>query len=188
MVAESMVMRRPMTQVGCLRACSGVMPAKSASGVWRKGPPDAVSQMNLTSWRADAHALVHGVVLAVDGQNWDVALAGGGGEDFARGYHAFLVGQADGLAGENRGVGGFESGHSDNGRDHEVRLRMRGAGNCAFAAMDDVDARDSGWLRRAQRAGGQFFGGQRNDLRTPADGLREGFVDVAAGSESVATW
>ena len=25
MVAESMVMRRPMTQVGCLSACSGVM-------------------------------------------------------------------------------------------------------------------------------------------------------------------
>ena len=45
MVAESMVMRRPMTQVGCLSACSGVMVANWSSGSWRNGPPEAVSQM-----------------------------------------------------------------------------------------------------------------------------------------------
>ena len=49
MVAESMVMRRPITQVGCLSACSGVMPANWSSGGWRNGPPEAVSQMVLTS-------------------------------------------------------------------------------------------------------------------------------------------
>src|ERR1035441_1239285 len=45
MEAESMVMRRPMTQVGCLRARSGVMEANWSNGSWRNGPPEAVSQM-----------------------------------------------------------------------------------------------------------------------------------------------
>ena len=49
MVAGSMVIRRPITQVGCLSACSGVMEANSASGSLRKGPPEAVSQMVFTS-------------------------------------------------------------------------------------------------------------------------------------------
>ena len=49
MVAESMVMRWPITQVGCLSACAGVMCSNSAAGVERKGPPDAVSQICLTS-------------------------------------------------------------------------------------------------------------------------------------------
>ena len=49
MVAESIVMRWPITQVGCFSACSGVMCSKSASGVLRNGPPDAVSHICLTS-------------------------------------------------------------------------------------------------------------------------------------------
>ena len=49
MDAESIVMRRPMTQVGCLSACSGVMLAKSVEREFAEGPPEAVSQMVLTS-------------------------------------------------------------------------------------------------------------------------------------------
>ena len=41
-VAESIVILRPMFQVGCLSACAGVTLARSAAGVWRNGPPDAV--------------------------------------------------------------------------------------------------------------------------------------------------
>ena len=37
MVAESMVMRWPMTQVGCLRAWAGVMWSKSARGCCGRG-------------------------------------------------------------------------------------------------------------------------------------------------------
>src|SRR5207245_2767251 len=42
-VAESMVILRPITQDGCRSACSTVMFANSDLGVWRNGPPDAVS-------------------------------------------------------------------------------------------------------------------------------------------------
>ena len=42
MVAESMVIFRPITHDGCLSACSTVMPANSSIGVSRNGPPEAV--------------------------------------------------------------------------------------------------------------------------------------------------
>ena len=45
-VAESMVILRPMTQEGCLRACSTVTASRAAWGhlaASRKGPPEAVS-------------------------------------------------------------------------------------------------------------------------------------------------
>ena len=48
-VAESIVIRRPITHVGCFSACSGVMVSNCSSGVWRNGPPEAVSQIALTS-------------------------------------------------------------------------------------------------------------------------------------------
>ena len=41
-VAESMVIFRPMLQVGCLRACSSVTCSRSSFFQVRKGPPDAV--------------------------------------------------------------------------------------------------------------------------------------------------
>ena len=67
-----------------------------------------------------------GVVLGVDGQEGDVVLAGGGEDEFAGGDHALLVGEADGLAGENGGVGGFEAGDADDGGDDEVGFGMGG--------------------------------------------------------------
>ena len=41
-VAESMVILRPMLQVGCLRACSSVTCSRSSLFQVRKGPPEAV--------------------------------------------------------------------------------------------------------------------------------------------------
>ena len=78
MVAESMVMRRPITQVGCFSACSGVMAANWSSGSLAERParsrqPDGLHFVV----RAHAQALVHGVVLAVDGQDGHIALARG---------------------------------------------------------------------------------------------------------------
>ena len=48
-VAESMVILRPMLQVGCLSAWATVTPASWSAGSWRKGPPLAVSRMRRTS-------------------------------------------------------------------------------------------------------------------------------------------
>ncbi len=64
---------------------------------------------------ASAHGLVDGVVLGVDGEKSYVVLAGGGEDELAGGYEAFLVGEADGLAGADCGVGGFEAGYADDG-------------------------------------------------------------------------
>ena len=50
-------------------------------------------------------------------------------------------------------------------------------------SVDHCDAGDAGCFEAGGKLRGEFFGGQRDDLGPPADGLREGFVDVAAGGE-----
>jgi hypothetical protein len=65
---------------------------------------------------------VDGVVLGVDGEEGYVMFSGGGDDELAGGYEAFFVGQADGFAGTDRGVGGFEAGYSYDGGDDEVDL------------------------------------------------------------------
>ena len=54
------------------------------------------------------------------GRRSDVVLAGGGEDEVAGGYEAFLVGEADGFAGEDGGVGGFEAGYAYDGGYYEV--------------------------------------------------------------------
>jgi hypothetical protein len=146
MVAESMVMRWPMTQVGCLRAWAGVMfevgERRVAEGAAGGGEPDLFD----FGGRAAAQALVDGVVLGVDGQQRDVVLAGGGEDEVAGGDEAFLVGEADGLAGADGGVGGFEAGDADDGGDDEVNFGQSGDADGAGGAVDDFDAVDAGGL------------------------------------------
>ena len=108
---------------------------------------------------------------------------GGGGEDFAGGHHAFLVGEADGLAGEDGGMSGLEAGDADDGRHNEIHFRRCRAGNGALGAVDDFDSGDSGLPQHAGKLSGMLFGGQRDDLRPPAAGLRKGFLDVAPGRQ-----
>ena len=54
-------------------------------------------------------------MFAVDGQDGDVALAGGTGKDFAGGYHALFVRQAYRLSGKDGGVRGFKTGYAYDG-------------------------------------------------------------------------
>src|SRR6202789_4725566 len=75
---------------------------------------------------AGAEALVDGVVLGVDGEKVYVAFPRCGEDEVAGSYEAFLVGETDGLAAEDGGVGGFEAGHSDDGRDDEVNFGKGG--------------------------------------------------------------
>ena len=188
MVAESMVIRRPITQVGCFNACSGVMAAKSARGVLRNGPPDAVSQISLDfTVVAHAHALVNRVVLAVDGQDRDVAFAGRGSQDFPGRHHAFFVRQPDRLPGEDRGMRGFKSGYANDRGDHKIRFGMRGAGDGPFAAVDDFVSLIPAWLSRLHSlaasssvASEMSFGRQRTAWANASSMLRP--------AASVATW
>jgi len=76
--------------------------------------------------RAAAHALVDCVVFGVDGEEGYVVFFGGGDDEFAGGYEALFVGQADGFAGADCGVGGFEAGYSDDCGDDEVDFREGG--------------------------------------------------------------
>src|SRR5205823_8757798 len=93
--------------------------------------------------RASAHALVDGVVFGVDGEEGDVVFFGGGDDEFAGGYQALLVGEADGLTGAGCGVGGFEAGYSDDGGDDEVYFGEGGDLDGAGGAVEDLDVGDA---------------------------------------------
>ncbi len=108
---------------------------------------------------AGAEALVDGVVLGVDGEEGYVVLAGGGEDEVAGGYEAFFVGEADGFAGQDGGVGGFEAGHSYDGGYDEVDGREGGAADCAGGAVDDFDAGDAVLFEAGLKLVGEGFGG-----------------------------
>ena len=132
---------------------------------------------------AAAHALVDGVVLGVDGEEGDVVFFCGRDDELAGGYEALFVGEAYGLAGADCRVGGFETRHSDDGRDYEVDLRQSRNVNGAGGAVDDFDASDGGGFEAGLESVGEGFGGEGDDLGAPAPALLEGRVDVAAGGE-----
>ena len=129
---------------------------------------------------AAAHALVDGVVLGVDGEEGDVVLAGGVEDEFAGGDEAFLVGEADGLAGADGGVGGFEAGDADDGGDDEVDFGQGGDADGAGGAVDDFDVGDAGGLRGGWRAwrrvlrwrGRRLWGCQRRHWAKASSRLR----------------
>ena len=56
-MAESTEILRPITQLGCAQAWAGVICAKSAMGVVRKGPPEAVNHNSSTPHSALAASL-----------------------------------------------------------------------------------------------------------------------------------
>ena len=67
-VAESIVIRRPMSQVGWRSASSGVTSSSEARSLPRNGPPEAVKINRATSSAlSPRQALTEGGVLAVDG-------------------------------------------------------------------------------------------------------------------------
>ena len=74
---------------------------------------------------------------------WHSVTKGGGGEDFAGGDHALLVGEADGHAGKDSGVSSFETGNANDGRDDEIGFSVRGARDGAGGAVSDFNARDT---------------------------------------------
>jgi hypothetical protein len=80
-------------------------------------------------------------------------------------------------------VGGLESCDADNRGDDEVGFRVCGAGDGSGGAVDSFDSGDAGLAQARGELLGKFFRGQRSQPRTPANGLREGFVDVAACGE-----
>ncbi len=134
--------------------------------------------------RASAHGLMDGVVFGVDGEESYVVLAGCGEDEFAGGYEALLVGEADGLAGADCGVGGFEAGYSDYRRDDEVDLRECGCVDASGGAVDYFDVAQACGFEESFEGSGELFGGDGDELWTPALALGEGGIEVCAGGES----
>ena len=92
---------------------------------------------------AAAHALVDGVVLGVDGEEGYVVFFSSGEDKFAGGYEALLVGEADGLAGADCCVSGFEAGYSDDGGDDEVDFGEGGDVDASGGSVEDFDVGDA---------------------------------------------
>ena len=116
------------------------MLAKASRGVCRNGPPEAVSQTRCTSSRRPPRMHWWMALCSLSMGSRRLALAARfGGDEVAGGDHAFLVGEADGLAGLDGLVGGFESGDADDGADHEVGVRMRRDFHGAGRAVEDFD-------------------------------------------------
>src|SRR5579875_3660167 len=66
-----------------------------------------------------------------------------------------------------------------------ARMAACVASRPATPTMAETTKSASAWVAQARcELGGQLLGGHGDDLRPPANGLCEGFVEVAAGGES----
>src|SRR6185437_887974 len=92
---------------------------------------------------APPQALVHGVVLAINGEKRLALAAGLRGDEFPGGEDGFFIREANGLTGFNRLVGSFEPGDAYNRADHEIGFRMRGYANRTGRSVGDFDVADS---------------------------------------------
>ena len=159
MVAESTEILRPITQLGCAQACSGVTCGRRSSGVARNGPPEAVSRMRRTPARCRSPSKPRG-------RHWKIALCSLSiGSSVAPllahrvheqrpGHHQrFLVGEQHALAGARRGQ-----------RRRAGRRRRRSppspcrtsgsAATCSSAcAPDSTSVRQPGVAQRRRSAG-----------------------------------
>ena len=132
-VAESIVIRLPIFQVGWFSACSTVIDANSDAGVLRNGPPEAVSQAE-SFHRYDAldlfhppapHALMHGIVLAVDRQQRNSAFLRFGGDQLTGRNQTFFVSEPESLSRPHRFVCGLETRYANDRTYHEIDVTMR---------------------------------------------------------------
>ena len=124
MVAESTEILRPITQLGCAQACSGVTAARLSSGAARNGPPEAVSTIFLTK-PGLGKTLEDGVVLAVDRQELGAGFARRAHHERPGHHQRFLVGEQHALAGARRGERRGEPGGADDAGHHRMAVRMR---------------------------------------------------------------
>ena len=129
-VAESTEILRPITQLGCAHASSGVTCGSSASGRVRKGPPGCGEQDPPHARRAGRarsarQALEDRVVLAVDRQQRRAAVCDGRHEDGPTDHERLLVREQNALARGGRRQRRAQSRRTDDGRKNGVGRRQR---------------------------------------------------------------
>src|SRR5580704_12192977 len=110
-----------------------------AEGATGGGEPDLLHFCR----RSAAHALVDGIVLGVNGEEGYVVFLCGGDDELAGSDEALFVGEADGLAGADCGVGGLEAGYTDDGGDDEVDFWESGDVDASGGAVEDFNVGDA---------------------------------------------
>ena len=154
----------------------------AASGVLRKGPPDAVRINFLTSLMLPgAQALMDGVVFAIDGKEFDSGPARRGHYDFAGCDQNFLIRKRYLLAGLYGGVSCLEADHADGCGNQDGGRGMRGHRQHAFGAMLNLrQFREASGAQALDKPCGCFGRGDRNEFRAVARNLLGQFLDVVA--------
>src|SRR6185437_4763355 len=133
---------------------------------------------------ASPQALVHGVVLAINGEKRLALAAGLRGDEFTSRNQALFVGEANGLTGFNRLVGSFEPGDTHNRANDEIGFRMCGYADRAGRSVGDFDVADSVFVEPRAKVVGVRLGGNGDHARTPALCLLKGQIEVAASGQS----
>ena len=93
---------------------------------------------------AAAHALVNGIVFAINRQQRLLLPPRFGSEQLSGGNQTLLVRQPDGFAGLDGFVSRFQAGDTDNRTDHKVSLRMCRDSDQTRGAMHDLGTRQTG--------------------------------------------
>ena len=123
-VAESMVILRPMDQVGWLSASAGVIASKVSRGARAEGAAGRGEHEPPHLFRpAAVQALVQRAVLAVDGQQAAAAGARLRDHQLARHHQRLLVGEGHVLARLQRAVGRHQADRAHRRRHHQSRRR-----------------------------------------------------------------
>ena len=122
-------------------------------------------------------------MLGVDGEQRYVVLFGGGDDELACSYEALLVGEADGLAGLDGGVGGFEACYANDGGDYEVDLGQSGAEDGSGGSVNYLGVGDAFGFEASGEGGGQLFGSEGDDFGPPAEALGKGYFEILACGE-----
>ena len=132
-VAESMVIRFPIFQVGWFSACSGVTSASASFGVFRKGPPDAVRISFATCSRCPPAGTGGRRCARCRPGSARRRLPDRLHHQFAAGDQHFLVGQSDPLSARIASYVASKPGDADDGRNDGVHLGMVAAATSSAA-------------------------------------------------------
>ena len=151
---------------------------------WRNGPPEAVSQMVLTSSCAPTRRHWWTALCSLSmGRIGTLRSRAARGKNFARGDHALLVGQAHGFSGQDAACVA-----SSPATPTIAETTKSASGSVEQATVPAVPWTTSMPVTPAcaeprSQLRPRALRWPSKPARTPADGLREGFVDVAAGGQ-----
>ena len=84
-------------------------------------------------------ALMHRIVLAVDGEQWFALPPGFGGIQFTGGYQTLVVRETYRFSSLDRFVGGFQPRNANDGANHEINFWMRSYADVTARAVHDLD-------------------------------------------------